>query len=98
MALRLGRTPSELLDTLTSGELTELIALNRIDPCVGGTRADYHAALIAATVAAAAGRKVKLSDYLIDFDPPPPPTQEELDAVNGRILLSFFERLSHAQG
>lgn len=93
-----GRPENELLSILTSAQLTEYIALHRIDPCLGGLRSDYHAALIAAAVAAAAGNKVKLSDYLIDFDPPPPPTQEELDEMNGRILLSFFECLSHAQG
>lgn len=48
----MGRTPAELLDGMSSEELTELLAFDDLEPC-GGRREDQRAARVVAAVMAA---------------------------------------------
>ena len=50
LALRLGRTKREMLATVSSYDLAEMIAYNRIQP-IGELRADLRAGIVASTLA-----------------------------------------------
>lgn len=65
---------AELLARISSAELTEWMAYERIDGPLGGARGDYHAALIAAAVTngfkALGGKRgsKRLGEFLIEWD------------------------------
>jgi len=61
----LGRTVAELEQTLGSGELTEWQAYYRFEP-FGSNRDNYHAGIIAATIANYSG-KIKVAKQVHDF-------------------------------
>lgn len=59
----------ELQERMDSDEFTYWLAYNKIDP-IGGVRGDYHAALIASTVAKAnssKGRRIRMEDFVFQF-------------------------------
>ena len=64
-------TVAELLARVSSRELTEWMAYERLTGPLGGERADHHAALVAQTVAnvnrGKRARRHKLSDFLIKW-------------------------------
>lgn len=59
-----------LLGTITSGELTEWMAFDRVEP-FGALRGDYQAALVAATIAngfrSGKGKRLSVEDFLLNF-------------------------------
>ena len=65
LSLALGRTVSELEQTLGSGELTEWKAYYSIEP-FGQERDNWNTAMVAATVANYSG-KVKIAKNIDDF-------------------------------
>lgn len=70
LALRMGRTVSELRSTLTVDELAHWYAFDRMSP-IGDERADYSFALLTKATVEAAGAKPKrgglwkLEDFLL---------------------------------
>lgn len=70
LAGHLHMTVSELLARISARELSEWIAYERIEGPLGGARGDYHAALVASTVANSnrgKGKAHKLSDFLLKW-------------------------------
>jgi hypothetical protein len=66
LALALGRTVRELQASLTEREMAEWFAFHQMEP-IGGQRADWHAAIIAATVANANRGKGRPAAKAEDF-------------------------------
>ncbi|MCA6962418.1 phage tail assembly protein T [Pectobacterium odoriferum] len=66
LALRLGRTLSELRQEMTASELRMWIEYDKISP-IGDTRSDIHAAQIVSAVYGAQGVKVPLTDAMLDW-------------------------------
>lgn len=76
---------SELLQRISSKELTEWMAFYSIEP-FGEVRADMRAALIAHTVAAGAGaKKIKLEDFMLKFEPQEQMSNEQIKGVLGLL-------------
>ncbi|MFC4333859.1 phage tail assembly protein T [Salininema proteolyticum] len=71
LALELGCSVRELLTRLTSAEITEWMAFERINGPLGGKRHDYNAALITKTIVDANSgkkrRRRKLTDFLLQW-------------------------------
>lgn len=69
MALALGVPVAELLSRISSTELNEWIAYDRIDP-IGQMRGDLRTGIIASTIANAMGRKEDGTKFIpVDFMP-----------------------------
>lgn len=66
MALALGRTVDELLDSITAEEFDAWRLYYNHEP-FGFEREDYHAALVAMTVANMAGKSLKGSASITEF-------------------------------
>lgn len=66
LALRLGRTLSELRQTMTASELMMWIEYDRISP-IGDVRSDIHAAQIVSAVFGSQGVKVPINDAIISW-------------------------------
>lgn len=66
LALRLGKTLSELKQTLTASELKMWLAYDCRSP-LGDWRRDMHAAQITAAVFNAQGAKASLNDFMPDW-------------------------------
>lgn len=67
-ALRLGRTPREFLESVSSLELAELAAFDSIDP-IGDWRGDLQAGIVAAAIGNST-RSEKTAPYkALDFMP-----------------------------
>lgn len=86
MATQLGCTVAELDRRISSHELTEWMAFERIEGPLGPRRSDFHAAQIVAAIAqsnAKKGKRYKLSDFLLAWDrrKPHQSPQEMLRAV-----------------
>lgn len=71
----MGMPVSELLQRVSSAELTEWIAFYKLEPW-GTERDDWRAALVAATTANYSG-KVKKPLQATDFMPPPVLTEQQ---------------------
>jgi hypothetical protein len=89
----------QLLAEVDSRELAEWMAYDRLDP-LGDERADYRAAIIAATVANRSRGKGERSyspaDFVPDFDAQPP-THAEL-AEKARLLALAWGAEEKADG
>lgn len=72
LALRLGRTVGELMESMTAAELMLWRAYDAQSP-IGDVRGDVQAALIASTTAQVQGAKVTLADLLLRWCPPDEP-------------------------
>lgn len=66
LALRMGRTLSELRQTMTASELRMWFEFDRRSP-IGDVRADIRAAQLVSAVYGSQGCKVPLSDALIEW-------------------------------
>ncbi|MCU1787520.1 DUF4035 domain-containing protein [Pectobacterium polaris] len=66
LALRLGRTLSELRQEMTASELRMWIEYDKISP-LGDSRGDIHAAQIVSAVYGAQGVKVPLTDAMLNW-------------------------------
>lgn len=66
LALRMGRTLSEMRQTMTASELMMWIEYDKISP-LGDTRGDIQAAQIVSAVYGAQGVKVPLNDTMLDW-------------------------------
>jgi len=66
LALRLGRTLSELMGTITASELKMWIEYDKLSP-IGDQRGDIQAAIISSAMAQSQGHKVSMSDFIIDW-------------------------------
>lgn len=87
LALRLGKTLSELRDTMSAEELQLWKAFNRESP-ISDVRGDVQAAIVAAAAFQAQGAKVSALDLLPKWtDPEPDPVAE---AESGEELLKSF--------
>lgn len=84
LALRLGKTLAELMETMSASELRQWLAYNAKSP-IGDARADFHAASIVSAVYGAQGAKVSLDKALLQWGESEP---EEKSA-----LEKFFEGL-----
>lgn len=81
LALALGRTVGELMQTISSDELTEWSAFYRLDP-FGDLRQDMQAALIASTLAnvhAPKGTSYTMADFKLSFHRPEPPVLSQAE-------------------
>lgn len=68
--------------------MVELLGFYSLEP-MGEARADLRAALVAwviASVNAGKGNRPQISDFLLDFEPPPDPTPE-VQAVQDELAL-----------
>lgn len=70
LALRMGRTVRELLDSLDAAEFQEWLAYYGLDPWTED-RGDLRAGIIASTVVQALGGKAKAADFIPTYGPPP---------------------------
>lgn len=68
LALRMGRTLSELRQTMTANELRMWAEYDRLSP-IGDIRGDYHAAQITSALWGAQGVKVDISDAMLCWQP-----------------------------
>ena len=66
LALRIGRTLSELRQTLTASELLMWMEFDRHSP-IGDVRSDIHAAQIVSAVYGAQGAKVPLNEAVLKW-------------------------------
>ncbi|POY55741.1 hypothetical protein F018LOC_01678 [Pectobacterium versatile] len=66
LALRLGRTLSELRQEMTASELRMWIEYDKLSP-ISDSRGDIHAAQIVSAVYGAQGVKVPLTDAMLDW-------------------------------
>ena len=87
LALRLGRTLGELMQAIDTHELSLWRELDRTSP-LGDERADLLAASLAATVAQAAGAKVRATDMLVRWgaDDAETPAEAGADALKAFLL------------
>ncbi len=86
--MALGKTVGELLTVITSEELTEWAAYDRMEP-FGLIRGDLHAAMVAhviANVNAKKGHSFKISDFLLSFD------KQEPQVMSGEQILAAFRK------
>jgi hypothetical protein len=90
LALALGRTVNELEQTLGSGELTEWIAFYRIEP-FGSHRDNYHAAIIAATVANYSG-KLKTPKQVHEFMIEHPDQKRERETKHTLAMMDILAK------
>lgn len=75
LALRLGRTVGELMESMTAAELMLWRAYDAQSP-IGDVRGDVQAALIASTTAQVQGAKVTLAEMMLQWEPPEPESDE----------------------
>ncbi|CAB3859325.1 hypothetical protein LMG26788_02178 [Achromobacter pulmonis] len=87
LALRLGRTLGEVLAGMDTYELSLWREFDRTSP-IGDERSDLLSATLAATVAQAAGAKVKPEDMLIRWGGND--AQEEAAAAAGESAMKAF--------
>ncbi|MCW2479744.1 DUF4035 domain-containing protein [Candidatus Symbiopectobacterium sp. NZEC135] len=66
LALRMGRTLSEIRQTMTASELMMWIEYDKLSP-ISDTRGDIQAAQIVSAVWGAQGVKVPLTDAMLDW-------------------------------
>lgn len=66
LALRMGRTLSELCETLTASELRMWIEYDKLSP-IGDVRGDIQTAQVVSAVYGAKGVKVPLTDAMLDW-------------------------------
>jgi hypothetical protein len=80
-------TVADLDNRLSSAELTEWIAFERMTGPLGRRRNDIQAATIAATIANAnrgkGGRKFKMTDFLIPYGETRKSPQQMLETIKG---------------
>lgn len=77
-------TVGELLSRITSGELSEWVAYEKVSGTLGAERDDMHAAIVASTVVNAnkgKGRKATVKDFMPRWDRQPMGWQEQLAAI-----------------
>ncbi len=93
LALRLGRTLGEVLTGMDTYELSLWREFDRMSP-LGDERADLLHASLAATVAQAAGAKVKAVDMLIRWggSEPEEPADQAGESAMKAFLLSRVEK------
>ncbi|MEN4605992.1 DUF4035 domain-containing protein [Pantoea agglomerans] len=77
LALRLGRTVSELRTSLTASELKMWIAYDRLSP-IGDWRGDVQAAQISTAILNAQGGKSTIDEMLLRWD-----KAEEEEEISG---------------
>lgn len=83
LALALGMTVRQLLDSMTAQELSEWMAYARIEP-FDQRRGDARAAIVACTIANAhrgKGRRFKPKDFMLEFEDRKPQSMEEQIAI-----------------
>ena len=88
LALRLGRTLTELEQTLPVRELNLWIAFDRLSP-IGDARHDYLAAQVASIILKSKGIDADISRTLIQWGAPPEPEEMSEEAVD-----AFFNIMS----
>lgn len=88
LALHMGCTLGELCERMSGEEFGMFLALHRRDPW-GDERADYHAAIVAASVANHAGKTRTQPASIADFLPfreEPKPVETESPAEHFRNI------------
>ena len=87
LALRLGRTLGELMDTIETNEVWLWREWDRTSP-LGDERADVLTASLAATVAQAAGAKLRATDMLVRWgtQDEEPPAEAGADALKAFLM------------
>ncbi|EGP47151.1 phage tail assembly protein T [Achromobacter insuavis] len=87
LALRLGRTLGELMDTIDTHEVSLWREWDRTSP-LGDERADVLMASLAATVAQAAGAKLRAADMLVRWgaQDEEPPAEAGADALKAFLM------------
>ena len=90
LALRLGKTLSEIMSSITASELKMWIEYDRLSP-IGDQRSDIQAALIASTTAQSQGCKVSISDFMVNWGG----SEEGVEANSGSSgIEAFFDKLA----
>lgn len=100
LALALGMTVREMLQKMSSAELTDWLAYWRLDP-FGEERADLRAGIVAATTAnvwAGKGKRAKPADFMPKFDTPRKARMSQ-DAMKTmfRTAAAAFNKTSEAK-
>tara|TARA_Y100000310_G_scaffold112096_1_gene110523 strand:- start:215 stop:535 length:321 start_codon:yes stop_codon:yes gene_type:complete len=96
LALALGMTVSEMLQKMSSAELTDWLAYWRLDP-FGEERADLRAGIVAATTAnvwAGKGKRAKPADFMPKFDTPSKRQTADQMRAQFRLAAAAFNRVS----
>ena len=79
----------EAQERIDSEEFTYWQAYNRLDP-IGNERKDYHAALIAHTVASVhSKKKLKFDDFVLKFDP-----KKKTGMTDPKQIMNYFRKLA----
>jgi hypothetical protein len=89
LALALGCTVHELLERVSSAELTEWLAFDRVEP-IGAWRGDYNFAMLAALYANANRKKGSKPFKTVDFMPVLP----DNDPGGEAKALAMFQMLA----
>lgn len=84
LALRMGRSLSELRQTMTANELRMWAEYDRLSP-IGDIRGDYQTAQIVSAAWGAQGVKVDISDALLRWQPEA--SEEQADPLAGLEAL-----------
>jgi hypothetical protein len=87
----------ELLDGMSAVEFQRWREFNETDP-ITQDRADLRAALVCSTIAQAHGAKLKPSDFLPRYGPPPerePMTDEQLKNQAMKITAMLGGKVKH---
>ncbi|MEN5163335.1 phage tail assembly protein T [Achromobacter kerstersii] len=92
LALRLGKTLGELMDGMDTYELSLWREFDRLSP-IGDERGDLLSATLSATVAQAAGAKVKVQDMLIRWGVEDEP-QNEAEAGESALKTFLLSKLA----
>ena len=72
----MGRSPREVLLTLSAADINELRAYNCIQP-IGDDRGELQAGLVASAVANVHGNKTKPSDFMVFAEKEPAPDEDD---------------------
>ena len=90
LALRLGRTLSELMCSITASELKMWIEYDKLNP-IGDQRGDIQAAIISSAVAQSQGHRVSISDFILNWG-----SSEDGDGADSDSsdIEAFFAKLA----
>lgn len=100
--MALGRTVEELDASMTTDEFYQWLAYSMLEPW-GEDRADWRSAHTNAILSGLLGsskKKIKITDYLLKFEPPKPKTVDKSLSVNERnklALQSLFPKTTNTK-
>jgi hypothetical protein len=84
LALRLGMTVREAQKTITRDEFVSWIAYNKINP-ISDVRGDLQMARICSVIAATAGSKRSMKDFMFDFN-------KKEQSISGNHVVNFLKK------